>query len=402
MSEITKPIILDETGRRIADALGLIAIAQAGSAANIESWESVQQIVRNGLGPKAFPVGARLTSAHSSYTSIEWDVVAHNQHKKPGDDSAPTMTLLMHACIYGRMIDASEMLWANTGESALPAGTYNFTLYKGGNSGRTEEDGTYQFTTTEPIPAGGGWTHNKVGNWYEDTANYKPENITSGVVTTYDASGNQIEGNLTVTAGSGGTSLGTASNAQGDIVDTVGKFNSVMRRAYGSNHWGESAARQWLNSDAAANAWWTKQTIFDLKPNYANQPGFLNGLDADFLAAVGPVDNVTAYNTVYDVNGTITGTYTTRDRFWLPSRVEMGYGPENSISEGSVLPYYDGASETDKIKYDIASPTTARYWWLRSPYPWSASNVRYVNPSGALNGGDASGGYGLAAACVIY
>ena len=175
MSEITKPILLDETGRRIADALGLIAIAQAGSAANIESWESVQQIVRNGLGPKAFPVGARLTSAHSSYASIEWDVVAHNQHKKPAGDSAPTMTLLMHACIYGRMIDASEMLWANTGESALPAGTYNFTLYKGGNGGRTEEDGTYQFTITEPIPVGGGWTHNKVGNWYEDTANYKPE-----------------------------------------------------------------------------------------------------------------------------------------------------------------------------------------------------------------------------------
>ena len=139
MSEITKPILLDETGRRIADALGLIAIAQAGSAANIKSWESVQQIVRNGLGPKAFPVGARLTSAHSSYTSIEWDVVAHNQHKKPGDDSAPTMTLLMHACIYGRMIDASEMLWANTGESALPAGTYNFTLYKGGNGGYRRE-----------------------------------------------------------------------------------------------------------------------------------------------------------------------------------------------------------------------------------------------------------------------
>lgn len=402
MSEITKPIILDETGRRIADALGLIAIAQAGSAANIESWESVQQIVRNGLGPKAFPVGARLTSAHSSYTSIEWDVVAHNQHKKPGDDSAPTMTLLMHACIYGRMIDASELLWANTGESALPAGTYNFTLYKGGNSGKTEEDGTYQFTTTEPIPAGGGWTHSKVGNWYADAGDYKPENITSGVVTTYDASGSQIEGSLAVTAGNGGTSLGTASNAQGDIVDTVGKFNSVMRRAYGSNHWGESAARQWLNSDAAANAWWTKQTLFGLKPNYANQPGFLNGLDADFLAAVGPVDNVTAYNTVYDVNGTITGTYTTRDRFWLPSRVEMGYGPENSISEGSVLPYYDGASETDKIKYDIASPTTARYWWLRSPYPWYASGVRNVYPSGALNSGNAHSGYGLAAACVIY
>lgn len=369
---------------------------------NINDWGIVQHLVNQGLGPWMFPIGSQLFCDHQTHGKIAWDVVAHNQHKKPGDDSAPTMTLLMHACIYGRMIDASEMLWANTGESALPAGTYNFTLYKGGNSGRTEEDGTYQFTTTEPIPAGGGWTHSKVGNWYANATDYKPENITSGVVTTYDASGNQIEGNLTVTAGSGGTSLGTASNAQGDIVDTVGRFNSVMRRAYGSNHWGESAARQWLNSDAAANAWWTKQTIFDLKPNYANQPGFLNGLDADFLAAVGPVDSVTAYNTVYDVNGTITGTYTTRDRFWLPSRVEMGYGPENSISEGSVLPYYDGASETDKIKYDIASPTTARYWWLRSPSPWLANDVRIVNPSGALNHNYANSGYGLAAACVIY
>ena len=111
---------------------------------------------------------------------------------------------------------------------------------------------------------------------------------------------------------------------------------------------------------------------------------------------------MTAYNTVYDVNGTITGTYTTRDRFWLPSRVEMGYGPENSISEGSVLPYYDGASETDKIKYDIANEATARYWWLRSPNPWNASDVRNVNPSGALNDNVANNGYGLAAACVIY
>lgn len=402
MSEITKPIVLDETGRRMANALELIAVAQAGGAADIESWAAVRQIVRSGLGPKAFPVGARLTAAHTAYTSIEWDVVAHNQHKKLDDESAPTMTLLLHRCIYGRMIDQSEMLWANTGESALPAGTYNFTLYKGGNSGKTDEDGTYQFTTTQPIPAGGGWTHNKVGNWYADAGDYGPENITSGTVTTYDADRNAIESGLTVTAGSGGTSLGTASNAQGDCVDTVGRFNSVMRRAYGSNHWGESAARQWLNSGAAANAWWEPQTIFDLKPSYANQAGFLDGLDADFLASVGPVDITTAYNTIYNVNGTISGTYTTRDRFWLPSRVEMGYAAENSISEGSVLPYYDGAGEADKIKYDIAIESTARYWWLRSPYPWNASYVRYVNPSGALSSGSAYSGYGLAAACVIY
>ena len=43
----------------------------------------------------------------------------------------------------------------------------------------------------------------------------------------------------------------------------------------------------------------------------------------------------------------------------------------------------------------------ARYWWLRSPNPWNANNVRIVNPSGALNGNIAASGYGLAAACVI-
>ena len=67
-----------------------------------------------------------------------------------------------------------------------------------------------------------------------------------------------------------------------------------------------------------------------------------------------------------------------------------------------MLPYYVGASETDKIKYDITNEATARYWWLRSPYPWGARSVRYVNPSGALYSSDANYGYGLAAACVIY
>ena len=43
----------------------------------------------------------------------------------------------------------------------------------------------------------------------------------------------------------------------------------------------------------------------------------------------------------------------------------------------------------------------ARYWWLRSPYPWYAISVRVVFPSGALNHNVATNGDGLAAACVI-
>ena len=373
-----------------------------GLSSAIDSWKNVPKIIRNGFGPKVLPVGSRLVASHNEYGNIEIDVAAHNHHKKPGDPDAPTMTLLMHHCIYDRQIDASELLWANTGDSALAAGTYNFTLYKGSNGGQTYEDGTYQFTTTKPIPAGGGWTHNKVGVWHSNAADYKPENITSGAVTTYDAAGTVLESGLAVTAGSDGTALGTASNAKADCVNTIGTFNSIMRRAYGSNNWAESAARQWLNSSAAANSWWQRQTIFDLVPNYANKAGFLAGLDSDFVDALGAVDITTARNTIYEMGDTLGGSYTTRDKLFLPSMTEIGLGSNDSVAEGSVLPLYDGATQTDRIKYDQAAQTTARYWWLRSPYPWSPINVRIVNPSGALNLSSAASGYGLAAACVIY
>ena len=378
-------------GTKVLQALG-----------DVSSWAMVQQLVQQGLGPVAFSVGTRFKTHHTEYGDIIWDVAAHNHHKKPGDPDAPTMTLLMHYCIYGRQIDASELLWANTGDSALAAGAYNFTLYKGSNGGQTYEDGTYQFTTTKPIPAGGGWTHNKVGNWYANAADYKPENITSGTVTTYDAAGTVLESGLAVTAGSDGTALGTASNAKADCVNTIGTFNSVMRRAYGSNNWAESAARQWLNSSAAANSWWQRQTIFDLVPNYANKAGFLAGLDPDFVDALGAVDITTARNTVYEMSDTLGGSYTTRDKLFLPSMTEIGLGSNDSVAEGSVLPLYDGATQTDRIKYDQAAQTTARYWWLRSPTPWYANGVRIVNPSGALNYSYATNGHGLAAACVIY
>ena len=49
----------------------------------------------------------------------------------------------------------------------------------------------------------------------------------------------------------------------------------------------------------------------------------------------------------------------------------------------------------------FAAISTARNWWLRSPNPGNANNVRNVNPDGALDGNIAGGGYGAAAACVI-
>ena len=171
---------------------------------------------------------------------------------------------------------------------------------------------------------------------------------------------------------------------------------------YGSNNWNESNIRQWLNADAASG-WFVQKTPFDrLDSVYANLEGFMNGLDPEFLSVVGAVDVTTRKNSVYESDSDYGATvYTTRDKFFLISNDEAGYGVEG-IAQGSVLDLYNGAANVDRIKYDLNSQATARIWWLRSPDPGDASTARYVVTSGAQSGNYAYNGLGAAAACVIY
>ena len=373
----------ESTMQDIASSLHIIAVAQAGAAAPVESFQDVKQIVAQGFGQQAFPVGSQLVANHATLGEVIFDVTAHNHHKAPGSADAPTMTLMMQACINGRMVDNTEALYYCA--KALAAGTYHFTLladydatYGGGK--------TLQFVLSQQVPAGGvlmfPWAYNTQSTDTKVSSYASRESTTA------------IE-SVSVVEGSGGTSLGTADG-------TTANMNHTHRIRYGSNNWRESAVRQWLNSAAAVNEWWHPQTIFDRPPSYANQPGFLAGFDDDFINAVGLVDVTTAYNTVYEADGSTGGSYTTRDKFFLPSMVEVGLGNNDSVAEGSVMEYFNGATDTDRIKYDIAAPTTARYWWLRSPNPWLGGNVRHVTPSGALYHRNASYGNAVAAACVIY
>ena len=90
------------------------------------------------------------------------------------------------------------------------------------------------------------------------------------------------------------------------------------------------------------------------------------------------------------------------------SRSEVYGNFENSVDEGAAYPYYKNYSDfaskndgndTNRIKYQ--SNGTPSYWWLRTPITGYASNVRYVNPTGAINSGGANGSIGLAPACCI-
>lgn len=309
---------------QISTELGLLAISNAG---DLNDPTTMARLVRAGLGETAYPVGSQVTVTHSVYGDLVFDVAAHNFHKKTGDENAPTMTLLMHDTIPDISFDAAELLWANTtgwGQN-LPAGTYHFTLYKSTyDNGGTQEDGTYQFTTTKAIPYYGGFRHTAIG---KSQSAYKQENITGGTITTYDANGNELESGLAVTLGDGGTDLGTTSYLMKHIVNLVGAFNATPCSQYGCENWKTSNLRQWLNSASAANKWWksglSRVSPFDMKPNFIDKAGFMAGLDGAFLRAIGAADVTSVIDNFSASDGLSVRAITTSDKFFIPSNGEV-------------------------------------------------------------------------------
>ena len=185
----------------------------------------------------------------------------------------------------------------------------------------------------------------------------------------------------TIIEGSEGTAFG---KSDGSVVN----LNHIQRAIMGSNNYKESALRQWLNSDGAAGTFWTPQTVFDRPPSWeTNTAGFINGLDADFLAVVSDTTYDVGLNNVTDGGGKEILT----DRFVLLSRDEIYAGSEGGVTQGEPLPYFSEFSDhnspsttADSNRIKTNASGTATYWWLRSPYTSFASNVRSVGTSGTL------------------
>lgn len=429
---------------RVASALELIAMNGAGQASGELNWKAVQNIVKAGLGEKAFPVGTQFrvkkeTSLSASmgvhegitavtvaeetflaaegmvgsgvhefvydgaawiyngqpvrlsdygltvtgtaangdeivvteaYTEILFDVVDHKV-----TDGKPRMVLLMHDVWYNRPFDSTEALIAVP--TALEAGTYHFTY----------GEATYQFTLASDVPAGSQMRCGYPSSGSDlagQTMSVYPDGATTTAAQT-----------AAISAGSDGTDLGTVADAE-----TSGKnINHMSRMRYGSNNYKESAIRQWINSPAKAGEWWAQQTPFDRVSGYANEAGFLHGMDSEFLAVVQPTVVKCGTNNTWELAGWTKNTaYTVKDKFYLASRPEVGLGAE-SMDQGSVWDYFNGAANTDRIKRD--SSATARSWWLRSPHPSSAYVVRYVYSDGSLSNSGAYNGGSAAAACEI-
>lgn len=368
--------------------------------------------IQNAQKRDNYPIKGQFTTTRGS-ESLTWDVLDYDKHELVDSDTTKTMCVGMHDIIsYGTIpfCVPQLMYWS---ENGLPAGTYKLTLDHAQFEGGTLYDGTYMFTLTKAIPADGGFRHTKpVGGWQ---SSYEKADILGNYITTYGArpQRSEIESGVTFSEYDGTTEctdLGTftaRSRTYYTEDDTVngGKRNFTERQAYGSNRWRDSVYRQWLNSDAEAvpssdittvSNWWKPATVFDRVPGGAKLAGFLNGLDPEFVSAIGKVKVITALCNCDKVDGATQDI--TYDKVWLQSMTEVFGNANNSISEGVRLAYWNGSTDADRIKYHNG---TARYWWLRSPDPTGADRVLDVSPSGVVTNGEANSKYGRVPACCI-
>ena len=399
MSDITKPVMLDETGHIIAAALErqnlLISelISNERHATPIETLREIHRIVQAGEAPEMFSYGDQINLNYNDGTNdyiLPWNVVAFGSFELEDGEIKPGMIIQSHYAMQEVQFSASQAVYVC--QTALPAGTYHFTI--GTNWGSHCVSGkVYQFTTTQEIPAGGQiviGTNTSFYTWGAPDVN--PSNWS--VYTFASASSvTPLDDKLTLTEGSGGTDLGTLSSSTKFGAEGMTNLQSA---AYGYNRWSHSANRQFYNSAAAANAWWTPQHPEDRPPQQlASMPGFMAGFDEAFLNIVKPVKVITALNTVTDSNiGTTEDTY---DTFFLPSLEQEYMVPQLSGVEGDYFPYWKerlgltspqvtgtAGINARHIRYAYTAQTSAQICRLRSASrgyaanPWSVNTAGYV------------------------
>lgn len=183
------------------------------------------------------------------------------------------------------------------------------------------------------------------------------------------------------------------------------------RKNYGNNRHIYSNLLQWLNSNAAAGAWYSAKHSADQAPTtknthvtynpYTSWAGFLAMLDPKFVAEL--------METTLTVvkSSTDGGSYETfKAKMFLASTTEVGLANENNIAEGSLLALF--SNDASRVAYPTAqcvnnadgytnsgfATSKGWYWWLRTPNSSSAVHVRCVYSDGSLSSDGACYGNG--------
>ena len=175
-------------------------------------------------------------------------------------------------------------------------------------------------------------------------------------------------------------------NRQFDAPETNNPITN--RKNQGNNRYAYCAVRQLINSDAVAGSWWTAQHDYDVAPSYATQ---IDGFLKDFTSYEKNIIVTKTNKCVLDTNDG-GGSETVQDKFWLPSSYAMGLEIFQPLEDDHVYEAYT----------DNASRAYQSNSWLRTINGTSsASGVRNLNSSGALNYNAASSNYAVRPFCLL-
>ena len=153
------------------------------------------------------------------------------------------------------------------------------------------------------------------------------------------------------------------------------------RRSYGNNKYSVSNINQWLNSDSAANEWYTAQHEYDAAPDYQNKAGFLN----EWSESDKSVLQETNWTTILsEVDGG--GVDTFSRKVVLMSTTELGLEEDT------------GGSRLDIFNSD-GDRATGSYYWTRTPNPSTSHFAYQVSRTGGLVDIGVNSAYGVRPIC---
>lgn len=371
-----KRILTDETGQEIAKALSVIA--QTNIAHSNMDWSSVQAIVADGAGEKAFAIGTQLIEKWTDTTEskeydMPWQVNHFEDVTLENEEIVPGMWLQTHYASPVKLQFSHQRAFLAC-PNGLAVGTYHFDFAEAW--GNYIKPGiNYQFTLTKPVEKGG-----RLAGCY-GAPSAEPS---SWKVYSYDKNGITLNETVDVTVGSGGTSIGTL-----QMKTRIGNLNSIQEMAYGWNRWKTSALRQYLNSSKPKGQWWKAQDQWDICPDQlASKDGFLCGMPEEMLNSLKKVKISTFANTVND-GGAEDITY---DYVTISSLQQMFFEPKKS-GEGNAHTYWKrrsgittpckmNTSYPNMLEYSISDKTTSTGVRIRSADLNSANNVIYKDASG--------------------
>lgn len=338
MAEITKPIILDETGKALVERMDrqnmLLSIMAADKKQAIfENITQIADLIRSNTVEQnsvVFPVGSKIIvpwtdKVNNVEYSMPFNVVHHKEVELADGSIVPGMILQSnYATLNGVQFSHYQAFYyAN---AVLPAGDYNIILGTTWGNKECVAGTVVSFTMTQDLPAGG-----RLAGMYG-----LPDKASSDwKIYAYAADGKTLLETMNASVEEKGTNLGTIYSNKNDE-----GLNFMQQVAYGYNRWSQSALRQYLNGGGDINAWWTPQSDYDVAPDQlATIPGFLSGFEDDFIAATRPIKVQTATNTLTDDGATDT----TYDRFFCPSLEEIFCTPQISGIEGEAWDYWKQA-----------------------------------------------------------